>query len=75
MGIQKGTGAKSFKEKAFLMYEENDRIIKGLVATCHSFLLFIFSIYDTLQNMVQSHHIILYDEAGVCKWNCWYSII
>ena len=28
-------------------------LCKGLVAICHSFLLFIFSIYDTLQNMVQ----------------------
>jgi hypothetical protein len=40
------------------------------------FFTFYFSIYDTLQNMVQYKiHITqsyIYDEAGVCEWNCWY---
>ena len=37
------------------------------------FTFYFFHIrYITEHGTVGSHHIILYDEAGVCKWDCWY---
>jgi hypothetical protein len=43
------------------------------VAICHSFLLLFFHIrYITGHGTEGSHHIVLYDEAGVCEWKCWY---
>ncbi len=41
----------------------------------HATLFYIFFLsYDTVQNMIGSHHTILYDEAGVYERN-WWSIL
>ena len=46
---------------------------KGLMAKVTLFkFIFLFLLYDTLQNMTGSHHSILYDEADVYEWNWWY---
>jgi hypothetical protein len=39
------------------------------------FFTFIFLSYDTVQNMIVSHHTILYDEAGIFYEMNWWSIL